>query len=65
MKRRQGREKRIAMARVTSIIRRIKEVINIRLESLWLTPLHRATTNGARGGQLLGQVGQVPPLSNY
>ena len=60
-----GKGKRTAMARVTSITRRIKEVINVRLTSLWLTPVHRATTNGAREGHLLGQAGQVPPLSNY
>ena len=48
-----------------TLTRRIKEVINVRLTSLWLTLVHRATTNGARGGHLLGQAGQVPPLSNY
>ena len=65
MKKRQGRERRTETARVTSITRRIKEVINVRLTNLWLTPIHRATINGARAGNPLGQAGQVPPLSNY
>ena len=65
MKRRQERERRTATARVTSITRRIKEEINVRLTSLWLTPVHRATTNSARGCHLLGPAGQVPLLINY
>ena len=58
MKRRQGRERRMATLRVFSITRQIKEVINVRLTvvwSLWLTLTHRATINGVRGGHLLGQ----------
>ena len=60
-----GKGKRTATARVTSITRQIKEVINVRLTNLWLTPMHRATINGARVANPLGQVGQVPPSSNY
>ena len=48
---------------------RIKEVIiNVRLTVVWslcLTPTHRVIINGVRGGNLLGQAGQVPPSSNY
>ena len=42
-----------------------RQVIDIRLTSLLLTPIHRETTNGARIGHLLGQAGQVPPSNNY
>ena len=65
MKKRQGRERRTARARVTSITRQIKEVINVRLTNLWLTPMHMAIINDARVGNPLGRAGQVPPLSNY
>ena len=65
MKKKQRRERRTTMERVTSITRQIKEVINIRLTNLWLTPMHRETTNDARVGNPLGQAGQVQPSSNY
>ena len=47
-------------------LKAIKVVIDVRLAvvwSLWLTPMHRATINNARGGHLLDMAGQVPPLS--
>ena len=64
-KKRQRRERRTAKARATSITRQIKEVINVRLKSLLLTPMHKAEINGARADNPLGRAGQVPPLSNY
>ena len=43
-----GKGKRTATARVTSITRQIKEVINVRLMNLWLTPMHRIMVSVVR-----------------
>lgn len=65
---RQGREKRTATPRVSSITRQIRgAMVNAKLmvtRSLWLTPMHREIINVARGGHLLGLVDLVLLLSS-
>ena len=60
MKKRQGRERKTVTTRVTGITRRIKEVINVRLANLWLTPMHRATINIVRANKPRGAEVQAP-----
>ena len=63
----QGRERRTAMARVTSITRQIKEVISVRRTvtgSLWPMPMCGVTIRDIRVSRL-GLVGQAHLLSSY
>ena len=64
MKKKQQRERRTAMARVTSITRQIKEVISIKLMSLLLILMRRVVISGARADNPLDRAGQAPPLSS-